>query len=113
MLSAYQNIAVATFLLFGLPFAAPVPHGIAWVIIAALGIVATALVHQLYFFGLQRLPAAVCGGFVALEPVYAIVFAALLFSEPIGPTVILSGGLIIAASLILLSRSEKPALTVP
>jgi drug/metabolite transporter (DMT)-like permease len=112
-LSAFQNVAVATFLLFGLPFAAPAPHGADWLIIAVLGIVATALMHQLFFFGLRHLPAAVCGGFVALEPVYAIIFAALLFSEPIGPAVILSGVLIIGASLVLLSRSEKQGLRVP
>ncbi len=106
-LSLYQNGAVALLLLPVLPFVAPAPRGADWALLAGLGVVATALMHQLYFFGLKRLPAAVCAGFVALEPVYAILFAALLFSEPIGPTVIVSGALIVGASFLLLSRSRS------
>jgi len=44
-----------------------------------------------------------------LEPVYAIIFAALLFGDPIGFTVILSGALIVGASLVLLWQSPAPA----
>jgi drug/metabolite transporter (DMT)-like permease len=109
-LSLYQNVTVVLFLLIALPFEARQPHGNDWAIIAVLGVFATALMHQLYFFSLKRLPVAVCGGFVALEPVYAIIFAAFLFSEPIGLIAVLSGALIIGATLILLFRSREPTI---
>ena len=80
---------------------------------AALGVVATALMHQLYFFALKHLPAAVCGGFVALEPVYAILFAALLFSDGIAPVTGLSGTLIVGASILLLLRSKPQPQAIP
>mgnify|MGYP003353173838 FL=1 len=75
--------------------------------------VATALMHQLYFFALKHLPASVCGGFVALEPVYAILFAALLFSDVVSPVVALSGALIVGASFLLLSRATTPSQAMP
>ena len=109
-LSLYQNLTVGLVLAGFLPFTRPMPHGLQWGVIAVLGVVATALMHQLYFFSLKRLSAAVCGGFVALEPVYAIVFAAILFAEPIGPMVIVSGVLIVGASMLLLTRTRAEAL---
>jgi drug/metabolite transporter (DMT)-like permease len=112
-LSLYQNIAVVLLLLPVLAFVPRAPHGADWAALAALGVVATALMHQLYFFALKRLPAAVCGGFVALEPVYAILFAALLFAEPVRPLVILSAALILGASFLLLFRGQRAAITVP
>ena len=111
-LSFHQNIAVTLYMLVFLPFAPRMPHGADWAILMALGVVATALVHQLYFFALKHMPAAACGGFVALEPVYAIAFAAILFSEPFGPTVVISGVLIVGASLLLLSRRQAPSLAI-
>jgi drug/metabolite transporter (DMT)-like permease len=111
-LSLYQNAAVTLLLVPALPFATHRPHGTDWALIAVLGVAATALAHQLYFFALRRLPAAVCGGFVALEPVYAIIFASILFTQPISPTVILSGALIIGASLLLLARSKESHLAI-
>jgi drug/metabolite transporter (DMT)-like permease len=75
----------------------------------ALGVIGTALTHQLYLFALRRLPASVCGGFVTLEPVYAILFAALLFGEQVQPMVLVSAALIIGASLLLLRNSPAAA----
>jgi drug/metabolite transporter (DMT)-like permease len=108
-LSCYQNTMVALVLVAFLPFAARAPQAMDWAVLAALGVIATATMHQLYFFALKHLPASVCGGFVSLEPVYAIVFAAVLFGDPIGLTVILSGALIVGASLVLLWKSPTPA----
>lgn len=110
-LSIYQNVTVVLFLLVALPFGARLPQGADWAAIAVLGVFATALMHQLYFFSLKRLPAAVCAGFVALEPVYAITFAAILFSEPIGRIALMSGVLIFGATLAILFRSKKILIT--
>jgi drug/metabolite transporter (DMT)-like permease len=112
-LSLYQNGAVALLLLPALAFAPRPPQGGDWLALAGLGVVATALMHQLYFYALRRLPAAVCGGFIALEPVYAILFAALLFAEAVTPLVAVSAALILGASFLLLFRGPKAPITVP
>ena len=106
--SVYQNAVVLAVLLPFLPFSSPVPYGAEqWFWLFMLGVVTTALMHQLYFFGLRRLSASTCSGFVALEPVYAILFAAALFSEPLTPAILLSAALIIGASFALLRQEAK------
>jgi drug/metabolite transporter (DMT)-like permease len=108
-LSMYQQGMVALLLLPVLPFAEPLQTADDWIAIATLGLIGTALTHQLYLFALSRLPASVCGGFVTLEPVYAIMFAALLFGEAIRPLVLVSAPLIMGASLLLLRVSDAVA----
>lgn len=89
----------------------PVPDEKAeWLFLVSLGIVTTALMHQLYFYALKRLSASTCSGFVALEPVYAIVFAAIFFSEPLPARVAVSGTLILCASFLLFSRTRSNAI---
>ena len=105
----YQNAVVAAVLAPVLVLAPP-PNAHQSAAIAALGVIATALTHQLYLVGLKRLPASVCGAVVSLEPVYAIVFAALLFHEAITLTVAVSAALILASSIALLRR---PAPVLP
>lgn len=106
--SFYQNLVVAIVLLPTLPFASRMPDQVMeWGFLFMLGVITTALMHQLYFYALQRLPASTCSGFVALEPIYAIVFAALLFSDPITPVVILSGVMIVGSSFMLLKSQGE------
>lgn len=103
-LSLHQNLMVAAVMAPLLLFA-PVPRGAGeWAGIAALGVVGTALSHQLYLFSMTRLPAAVCGALISLEPVYAIGFAALLFGDPLSPAVFVSAALIVGASMVLLRK---------
>lgn len=103
IVAGFQNIIVCIWLLPFLFVSRPLP-ATAWdfAVLATLGIIMTAIVHQLYFFALRRLPANVCGGFVALEPVYAILLAMIFFGEPLSVHVFVSGLLIIAASILLL-----------
>ena len=104
--SFFQNIVVFVVLLPFLPFSTPVPNETGeWIFLVLLGVVTTALMHQLYFYALKRLSASTCSGFVALEPVYAILFAAILFAEPVTLTVVASGLLILLASFLLFSRT--------
>ena len=63
--------------------------------------------------GALAFDAVIRGGFVALEPVYAILFAALLFSDVVSPVVALSGALIVGASFLLLSRATTPSQAMP
>ena len=104
-----QNTIVALLLLPLLPFSHPMPtHRNDWFWLAVLGVVTTALMHQLYLFALRRLSATVCSGFIALEPVYAVAFAARWFQEPLTGQVVISGLLILGASFVLLWSEEGP-----
>lgn len=108
LVSLYQNTAVAVLLLPFLPFVGRAPSGpIDWICLALLGVVTTALMHQLYFYALRRLSATACSSFVALEPVYAIIFANLFFKEPITLMVAISAALILAASFLLLQLESE------
>lgn len=101
--SFWQNAAAAIMLLPFLPFAAPMPAvAMDWAWLILLGVVNTAIMLQMYLYALKRISASTCSGFVALEPVYAIFFAALFFHEPITLWVVVSAALIIGASITLL-----------
>ena len=99
----YQSVVVA---LVALPAVAMVGAGprelTQWVLLGWLGVANTALAPLLYLYALQRLSASTCSGFIALEPVYAIVLAAVLFHEPISGWTVVSGLLIVSASYALL-----------
>ncbi|MGC4106345.1 MAG: EamA family transporter [Thermomicrobiales bacterium] len=108
MLSVGQNAVVAALVIPFLPFslAAPAPaHAEQWLLLIVLGVVTTATTHQLYFYAMQRLSPVACGGFMAMEPVYTILFAGVLLQEPITPVIVLCAAMILAASVIL-SRRE-------
>lgn len=102
-----QNGVVFALLVPVLAFAAPAPtYAFEWWSLAALGVFNTALMLQLYLFALKHISASTCSGFVALEPVYGILFAAVLFGDPVTPWIVVSIVLIIGASLALL-RIER------
>lgn len=107
LVSLYQNAVVALILSPFLFFVSSAPqHAHEWLWLMMLGIVTTALMHQLYLYSLKRLSATTCSGFVALEPIYAIVFARIFFHETITQWVVLSGILILLASYILLKQEH-------
>lgn len=83
------------------------PSPAAALALGTLGVVNTAVLLLLYLYALQRISASTCSGFIALEPVYAISFAALLFGDPVTPWIMVSMALIIGASLILLRIEQK------
>ncbi len=112
MVSLIQNLVVALCLAPMLAFSSPAPVTVTdWFCLMLLGVVTTAFMHQLYLFALKRLSATTCSGFVALEPVYAIVFAAVFFGEPISFWVVVSGALIVSSSIVLL-RAERVAVVL-
>lgn len=109
-ISLYQNSVVAILLLPFLFFVSPAPSQLSdWLWLMMLGVVTTALMHQLYLYALQRLSASTCSGFVALEPVYAILFAAAIFNEAVTFTVAISAVLIVGASFALLRMESRTA----
>lgn len=95
--ACWENFFV---LLLTLPFAAP---GLAqldalnWFWLALLGVLCTALSHYLLVASLMVLKARSAGIVIALEPVYAIFFAALLFAQYPSIRTLFGGILIIAA----------------
>ena len=109
MLSLSQNAVVVALLAPTLAFATPAPgRALEWLSLAALGVINTAVMLLLYLYALKRISASACSGFVALEPVYAIVFAALLFGEPVTPWIVASIILILGASLTFVRFDKQP-----
>ncbi|MDV2114638.1 DMT family transporter [Alcaligenes faecalis] len=68
-----------------------------WVWIALLGVFCTALSHYLLVSALTVLNARSAGIVIALEPVYAIAFAALLFAQYPSSRALLGGAIMIGA----------------
>ncbi|ALO37310.1 hypothetical protein UZ73_02905 [Alcaligenes faecalis] len=93
----WENLFVA---LMCWPFAIPLLGGstlVDWVWIALLGVFCTALSHYLLVSALTVLNARSAGIVIALEPVYAIAFAALLFAQYPSSRALLGGAIMIGA----------------
>src|SRR5471032_2060844 len=95
-----QNLVVAVCLL---PWAAPglaqVP-ALDWLWIGLLGVFCTAVAHSLFVASLAVIKARTAAVVFALEPVYGITFAWLLFAEQPTLRMLLGGALIIVAIVI-------------
>lgn len=76
-------------------------------LLAALGLICTALAHLLFMQGLARVRAHVAAVIATLEPVYGIVFAALVLSELPEPRTLLGGAIIIGGAAYA-SLRERP-----
>lgn len=107
-MACWQNLAVV---LLTLPFAWNEFASISttsWLWLALLGIFCTGLSHYLFVSSLTRLNARTAGLVIALEPVYAIAFAWLLFAqEPSARTML--GALLILTASIYSSMRQRPA----
>jgi len=103
-----QNIVVV---LCMLPFAAGqlpslVAMDIFW--IALLGIFCTGLSHYLFVSSLSKLTARSAGLVIALEPVYAVAFAWVLFSQEPSVRMLIGGALIVLAIIWSGLRKTTP-----
>ena len=106
--SALIALAVAPFLAFA---PRPPTHLAEWGWLVWFGAVNTALASQLYLYALRHLTASSCGAFVAMEPIYAISFAAWIFHEPLSARTAVSGAVILAASYLLSRVEADPAIS--
>ncbi|MFA7669073.1 MAG: DMT family transporter [Burkholderiaceae bacterium] len=77
-----------------------------WIWLALLGVFCTALSHYLLVSSLMILKARSAGIVIALEPIYAIFFAAVLFSQYPGVRALVGGAIMIGA--IIWSGLRKP-----
>ncbi len=105
--ACWQNLVVA---LVMLPFAAgqlPALPAMDWFWLALLGVFCTGLSHFLFVSSLTRLNARSAGLVIALEPVYAIAFAWMLFSQQ--PTVrMMAGAALIVAAIVWSGLRKAP-----
>ena len=99
----WQNAVVALCLL---PFAAPQISSVRpldWVWIGLLGVLCTGVAHSLFVASLAVIKARTAAVVFALEPVYGITLAWLLFHET--PTLrMLLGGVLIIVAIVVSSR---------
>ncbi|MCY1285361.1 carboxylate/amino acid/amine transporter [compost metagenome] len=108
----WQNLAIVACLL---PFAAPLVPTVSamdWLWIAVLGVFCTGLSHSLFVASLRVLNARTTSVILALEPVYGISVAWLLFHEQ--PTLrMLAGGALIILATVVTSRFATPKVQPP
>ncbi|NMU93402.1 DMT family transporter [Achromobacter ruhlandii] len=106
--ACWQNLVVA---LVMLPFAVgqlPALPATDWFWLALLRVFCTGLSHFLFVSSLTRLNARSAGLVIALEPVYAIAFAWLLFSQQ--PTVrMMAGAALIVAAIVWSGLRKAPS----
>jgi drug/metabolite transporter (DMT)-like permease len=112
MVTISQSALIALTVLPFLPFASRPPIHLAdWGWLVWFGAINTALASQLYLYALRHLSASSCGAFVAIEPVYAITFAALIFRDPLSLRTLVSGVVILTASYLLSRVESDPAIS--
>ncbi|AKQ56253.1 DMT family transporter [Bordetella hinzii] len=95
--ACWQNAIVS---LIVLPFAVdqlPALAAVDWLWVALLGVFCTGLSHYLFVSSLTRLNARSAGLVIALEPVYAIGFAWVLFAQEPSLRMLAGAALIVAA----------------
>ncbi|WP_422419835.1 DMT family transporter [Pseudomonas sp. GZD-222] len=110
-----QNAVVALCLL---PAAAPALADVSamdWLWIGLLGVFCTGVAHSLFVASLAVIKARTAAVVFALEPVYGIALAWLIFAEAPTPRMLLGGALIILAIVIssrLAASNQAPKATV-
>lgn len=110
--ACWENLVVAV---LTLPFAftgLAQTDALSWLWIALLGVFCTALSHYLLVASLTVLKARSAGIIIALEPIYAILFAALLFAQYPSMRAVAGGALMIGAivwSSLAASRGKAGA----
>lgn len=78
-----------------------------WFYLALLGIFCTGLSHYLFVKSLEQLNARVTGMIIALEPLYAILFAWWLFATVPTLKMVFGGALILLAIMFVSSQKES------
>ena len=94
---------------FGILIAINHPHwpasSIGWLAIAAITLIATVIPVVTFLAGLKVIGPTNASMLSTFEPVVTVLLAAWLFGERLGPVILVGGGLILAA-VILLTRDE-------
>jgi O-acetylserine/cysteine efflux transporter len=92
--------------------APPAPPGAeALVAVLALALAGTALAFSLFAWAQARVPAAVAGAFVNLEPLIGALTGAVAFHDALGPVQFAGGAAILVGIALGLPRDRRPART--
>jgi drug/metabolite transporter (DMT)-like permease len=79
-----------------------------WAGIAVLGVACTALAHTLFIGAMRIVSAHTASVVVALEPVYAILLAAVFLGQRPAAATLAGGALIVAAAFVATRRRDTP-----
>jgi drug/metabolite transporter (DMT)-like permease len=91
--------------IYGLP---PIHHVSprAWLALAASGFLCTASTTLLWNWGLTQVPASQAGVLLNMEPLIGSILGVLILHESLGPSARLGGIMILAAAIIITTRSR-------
>jgi drug/metabolite transporter (DMT)-like permease len=91
--------------IYGLP---PIAHISlkAWLALAASGLLCTAATTLLWNWGLTQVPASQAGVLLNMEPLIGSILGVFVLHESLGPTARTGGGMILAAAILITTRSR-------
>ncbi|MFL5781815.1 MAG: DMT family transporter [Thermoleophilaceae bacterium] len=78
-----------------------------------LGVVIAGVTGVAYVFALKRVPATTAGILGYLEPLSAVVLAAVLLGERAGPWTLVGGAAIVAAGVVVVLEGARPETVAP
>jgi drug/metabolite transporter (DMT)-like permease len=92
-------------LFYGLP---PIHHVSlkAWAALAASGFLCTAATTLLWNWGMTQVPASQAGVLLNMEPLIGSILGVFLLNETLGPSARIGGALILAAAVVITTRSR-------
>lgn len=107
LISFYQDGIAALVLL---PIAFLQVSAFSWadiVLLVILGVLCTAIAHTLFIKGMSSIKAQVASIIASLEPVYGILFAAVLLNEIPGVRTVVGGIIILGATFVATTTSKS------
>ena len=107
LISFYQNLTCAVILLPTMIYLKPTLCFNDILLLVLLGVMFTAFTNTLFIGSLRTIKTQLASIVTSLEPVYSIVFAAILLNE-IPPIKTIFGGLIILGAIICATVKSKP-----
>jgi len=98
-------LAVCVPLIYGLP---PIAHVSlrAWIALAASGVLCTASTTLLWNWGMTQVPASQAGVLLNMEPLIGSILGVFVLHETLGPSARTGGALILAAAILITTRSR-------
>jgi len=83
-----------------------------WMVVASITVIATVIPVVTFLAGLRLIGPTNASLLSTLEPVVTVLLAAWLFGEKLGPVILIGGGFILAAAILLTHSEFVPGKTV-
>lgn len=112
LVSLYQNVSCAVIMLPFVIYLRPVARTNDFLLLILLGVLFTAVTNVLFLSSLATIKTQLASIVTCLEPVYAIVFAAILLNETPPVKTILGAVVILGAITVATLNSKKPVIKV-